>query len=148
MHHLERPFVATHETIKVHQARHIVGGHHFGPGLNVIGNAIDATEENEQGAVLVELSLDTERDLVRIAVIDNGSGIKPEDIGKIFSVFESRKGSRGTGLGLPVSQKILLEHSGEIQVTSQEGKGTTFALVWPAGSTRASMDGSASPTIA
>ena len=50
--------------------------------------------------------------MARVIVADNGEGIPPEDLKKIFSVFESRKGSRGTGLGLPVSQKILREHGG------------------------------------
>ena len=56
----------------------------------------------------------------------------PEDINKIFSVFESRKGSRGTGLGLPVSQKILREHGGDIRVESTLGVGSKFILELPA----------------
>ncbi len=63
---------------------------------------------------------------------DNGEGIPPEDITKIFSVFESRKGSRGTGLGLPVSQKIMLEHDGDISVESEPDAGSCFCLWMPA----------------
>ena len=51
-----------------------------------------------------------------------------EDVRKIFSLFESGKGSRGTGLGLPVSQKILREHGGDIRVESQVGQGSRFIL--------------------
>jgi len=51
---------------------------------------------------------------------------------RIFSVFESKKGSRGTGLGLPVSQKILKEHGGEIRVESSPGTGSRFYLELPA----------------
>ena len=46
-------------------------------------------------------------------------------------MFESNKGSRGTGLGLPVSLKIAEEHGGTIHVESEEGKGTTFELILP-----------------
>ncbi len=50
---------------------------------------------------------------------------------EIFSMFESNKGSRGTGLGLPVSLKIAQEHGGTIHVRSQVGEGTTFEFVLP-----------------
>jgi hypothetical protein len=65
-------------------------------------------------------------------VEDNGEGIAPEHIQKIFSLFESRKGSRGTGLGLPVSQKILREHGGDIRVSSTPDVGSKFSLEFPA----------------
>ena len=57
---------------------------------------------------------------------DNGVGIDEADIASIFQVFASTKGSRGTGLGLPVSQKIVREHGGKIVVTSQLGQGSQF----------------------
>ena len=49
---------------------------------------------------------------------DNGVGIDEAEIGSIFQIFASTKGSRGTGLGLPVSQKIIREHGGTIAVSS------------------------------
>jgi signal transduction histidine kinase len=64
-------------------------------------------------------------------VTDNGSGIAPEDLDQIFTLFVSRKGGRGTGLGLPVSSKILQEHGGRIRVESQPGKGSCFTLEFP-----------------
>ena len=67
----------------------------------------------------------------RITVADNGVGIAEEDIGSIFQVFASTKGSRGTGLGLPVSQKIIREHGGKIVVTSKVGKGSQFVIELP-----------------
>ena len=71
-------------------------------------------------------------------VVDNGSGIPREDVEKIFGVFVSRKGGRGTGLGLPVSQKILQEHGGRIRVESQVDQGSRFTLEFPATSPNAS----------
>jgi signal transduction histidine kinase len=65
-------------------------------------------------------------------VADNGEGIAPDDLKRIFSVFESRKGARGTGLGLPVSQKIMREHGGSIIVESTPGQGSKFSLELPA----------------
>ena len=69
---------------------------------------------------------------MRVIIEDNGEGIPEEELKKIFSVFESRKGSRGTGLGLPVSQKILREHNGDISVESETGVGSRFTLLLPA----------------
>ena len=98
--------------------------------LNVVGNALDAVEGREQPEVRILLQLRND-DRVVIEIRDNGTGIAPADIHKIFSVFESRKGNRGTGLGLPVSQKILREHRGDIEVESSLGVGTSFTLHWP-----------------
>jgi signal transduction histidine kinase len=67
-----------------------------------------------------------------VDVIDNGPGVNPEDREKIFSLFESRKGMRGTGLGLPVSAKIMREHGGEILVLdATDGPGTCFRIHLP-----------------
>ena len=70
-------------------------------------------------------------DTVFVAVTDNGPGIPPEHLPRIFNIFESTKGARGTGLGLAVSQKILREHGGEITVESKPGEGCQFILCWP-----------------
>jgi len=100
--------------------------------LNVVTNAIDACEKRESPRVEVSIRFLPGSPTVAILVADNGEGIAPHDIKKIFSVFESRKGSRGTGLGLPVSQKILREHGGDIRVESTLGAGSTFYLEMPA----------------
>ena len=70
--------------------------------------------------------------MLRIVVSDNGGGVDPEQLQRIFNVFVSGKGNRGTGLGLAVSQKILKEHNGEIRVESQPGQGSQFCLELPA----------------
>ena len=100
--------------------------------LNVVANAIDACEEASDGRVTVSTSFSPDAEQLRVSVQDNGPGIPPENVKKIFTVFESGKGSRGTGLGLAVSQKILQEHGGDIQVQSTLGEGSQFTLVFPA----------------
>jgi signal transduction histidine kinase len=86
----------------------------------------------DNGCVVVSTELSPERDVVRVVVADNGRGIPAEDIDKMFGLFVSRKGGRGTGLGLPVSKKILREHGGDIRVESEVGRGSRFILEWPA----------------
>jgi two-component system NtrC family sensor kinase len=100
--------------------------------LNVVTNAIDACEKSQPGKVSIAIEHVGDKGLLRIIVEDNGPGIAEVDIPRIFAVFESSKGSRGTGLGLPVSQKILREHGGDIHVTSQPGAGSRFILELPA----------------
>jgi two-component system, NtrC family, sensor kinase len=100
--------------------------------LNVVTNAIDACEKVERGRVAVSTRYSLDKQIAWIDVEDNGEGIPPEEIKRLFAVFESRKGARGTGLGLPVSQKILREHNGDIRVVSEPGKGSRFRLYFPA----------------
>jgi signal transduction histidine kinase len=100
--------------------------------LNVLTNAIDACNEREHGCVEVSTSLEPEENLARIKITDNGLGIEKEDLERVFSVFVSNKGGRGTGLGLPVTQKILQEHGGHIHVESAVGVGSCFTLEFPA----------------
>lgn len=99
--------------------------------LNIVTNAIDAVEGSESPVVLVETGCHPETDMMWVSVSDNGPGIPEDQKAKIFQVFESTKGSRGTGLGLAVSQKILREHGGEISVESRPGTGSRFTLAWP-----------------
>jgi signal transduction histidine kinase len=73
-----------------------------------------------------------DENVVRVVVQDNGSGIAPEELERIFALFVSHKGGRGTGLGLPVSLKILKEHGGTIHVDSTPGEGSKFTLELPA----------------
>ena len=100
--------------------------------LNLVTNAIDACEESEHGRVEVKTGYDQDQGMLRVEVQDNGVGLDPEQRKRIFQVFVSGKGHRGTGLGLAVSQKILQEHGGEITVDSQPGQGSRFTLHWPA----------------
>jgi signal transduction histidine kinase len=100
--------------------------------LNVVTNAIDACDEVENSQVVIHTEYDAQEKVARVAVADNGPGITPDDLEAIFNIFVSRKGGRGTGLGLPVSRKILEEHGGQIRVESEPSKGSTFTLELPA----------------
>ena len=101
--------------------------------LNVITNAIDAAGENETpGSVAVASAYSDSDAVVRITIADNGPGIPPDQMDNLFSPFISSKKGRGTGLGLPVSQKILGEHGGRILVDSNPGQGCRFVLELPA----------------
>lgn len=100
--------------------------------LNVVTNAIDACAGIENGVVRVSTNYDRQAGRLSVVVSDTGEGIPEEELGGIFGLFESHKGNRGTGLGLPVSQKILREHNGDIKVVSEVGMGSIFTLYWPA----------------
>jgi signal transduction histidine kinase len=100
--------------------------------LNVVTNAIDAAEGTTNPRVSVSIEHDADAGLVRIRVKDTGRGLDEADVPGIFQIFASSKGSRGTGLGLPVSQKIVREHGGAIHVASQLGQGSTFTIELPA----------------
>ena len=99
--------------------------------LNVATNALDALEDAAQGTVTIATAVDRAGGLVRITVADDGPGMEPETLAGIFNLFMSTKGSRGTGLGLTVSRKILREHGGDIRAASVPGAGSTFTLEWP-----------------
>ena len=99
--------------------------------LNVVSNALDAVEERPNATVEIFVEADFQKKLVRVIVSDNGAGMKPETVAEIFDLFVSTKGSRGTGLGLTVSRKILREHGGDIRAESELGRGSRFVLEFP-----------------
>jgi len=68
---------------------------------------------------------------LRITIQDTGAGIAEGDLARLFEPFFTTKPS-GTGLGLPITQRIIQEHRGAITVASALGQGTTFSLVFPA----------------
>ena len=99
--------------------------------LNVVSNALDAVENRPDAAIGIRLDCQEQEKMVRITITDNGEGISADSLQDIFTLFVSTKGARGTGLGLTVSRKILREHGGDIQVTSQLGEGSEFILTFP-----------------
>ncbi len=101
--------------------------------LNVVTNAIDAAAECDgHGRVGLTSVYSAEEGEVRVIVEDNGPGIEAEERESIFSPFMSTKKGRGTGLGLPVSQKIFNEHGGCIVVDSSPHRGSRFTMQLPA----------------
>ncbi len=115
--------------------------------LNIVTNAIDACEGAQNARVSIKTEWDAETPLARICVSDNGVGIEESEIPSIFQLFASTKGSRGTGLGLPVTQKIIREHGGKISVTSRRGQGSTFVIELPATKRGESKGTSEGPTM-
>ncbi len=96
--------------------------------LNLVSNAIEATPQGGR----VELHTARTPSGLVIEVKDTGTGIPEEMIEKIFEPFVSTKGTKGTGLGLPVTKKIVEEHGGTIDVESEKGEGTCFRITLPA----------------
>ena len=94
---------------------------------NLVLNAVDAMPKGGQ----LTLRTSSPEGQVMVEVIDTGTGI-PEPIRqKIFDPFFTTKGPKGTGLGLSMAYGILARHSGRITVESEEGRGTTFRLIFP-----------------
>lgn len=97
--------------------------------LNLVVNASHAMGD-ERGSITLRTRLDQED--VLIQVIDTGSGIRPEVISRIFDPFFTTKPvGKGTGLGLSLSYGIIKKHHGELTVSSELGKGTTFTIRLP-----------------
>lgn len=95
--------------------------------LNLIFNAVDAMPAGG----LIEIGTGSEGNTARFWVADNGSGMSHEVIARIFEPFYSTKGEHGTGLGLSASHGIIEKHGGDINVSSEPGKGTRFEVVLP-----------------
>jgi len=94
--------------------------------FNIVNNAIEAM--NEGGRLKISTSADT--DWVKLEIEDNGCGITEEDKRRLFDMFFTTK-ARGSGLGLSISKRIVEDHGGNIEVVSEEGKGTKFTLRFP-----------------
>lgn len=100
--------------------------------INLVGNALDAFEESPRPAAA--LDIETGENLagteVWLRVRDNGAGMDPERMARIFTPFYTSK-SRGTGLGLAISKKLVDAHGGSIEVHSEPGHGTEFVVTLP-----------------
>jgi hypothetical protein len=97
---------------------------------NLLLNARDAIPDG--GRITLRAAASDGRDALTVEVEDNGIGIAPENVARIYDPFFTTKGvGRGTGLGLAVSYGIVQEHSGHIAVESAPGRGTTFRITLP-----------------
>ena len=98
--------------------------------MNLLSNALDSLGDRG-GRITIKTKLDKNAGEVTLQVSDTGCGISEEDLDKIFDIFYSTKGSRGTGFGLPVTKKIIHEHGGSLSVQSTKAAGTTFSVCLP-----------------
>ena len=111
--------------------------------MNLLSNALEAVADGGEVSIRTEYRyLDrpvkgydvvAEGDYVVLTVRDNGKGISPADLDKIFEPFYTKKnmGRSGTGLGLAVVWGTVKDHYGYIDVQSEDGKGSTFTIYFP-----------------
>jgi len=97
--------------------------------LNLVSNAVDACDEG--GDVHVRTHRNPAKSRFTISIMDNGPGIAPENRAKLFAEFFTTKGSQGTGLGLPVTKKLINTMGGTITFHSMVGRGTRFVIALP-----------------
>jgi PAS domain S-box-containing protein len=101
--------------------------------INLITNACHAMPEGA-GRLRIEVE-PAEGATVRVRVVDNGAGIPPDHLERVFEpFFSTKKEGKGTGLGLSIVRNIVERHDGRISVTSEIGAGTAFIVDFPAGS--------------
>jgi len=97
--------------------------------LNIINNGVDAIGDHP-GKITIKTSYN--KDKVRTAISDTGSGIEPDKLDKIFlPFFTTKEVGKGTGLGLSVSYGIIKNLGGTIEVNSVVGQGSTFTIILP-----------------
>jgi signal transduction histidine kinase len=102
---------------------------------HVLANAIAYTDR--KGRIVLTAGGDAENAIIRIA--DNGSGIAPEDMPRVFDRFDrvveaGVRGEAALGLGLPLTRQFIEAHGGTVELQSKKGKGTTVTLTIPRGS--------------
>jgi two-component system sensor histidine kinase HydH len=95
--------------------------------LNLYLNALQAMENGGQLTIASSIK---EVGAVTIDIKDSGSGIRSEDLNKIFDPYFTTK-PKGTGLGLAIVHKIIEAHHGQINVSSATGQGSVFSIVLP-----------------
>jgi PAS domain S-box-containing protein len=102
--------------------------------LNLVVNALEAMRERprEENVLTVRITEGSHGRLC-LEVVDNGSGIAPADLPRLFEPFFTTKpAGQGTGLGLPIAQRLVVEIGGEITCSSTLGRGTIFRVSLPA----------------
>ena len=97
--------------------------------LNLASNAIEACSDGQH--VRARVYRAKGRGRITISIADDGAGIAPEHRAKLFTEFFTTKGSKGTGLGLPVTRKLINTMGGTIKFHSVVGKGTRFVIALP-----------------
>ncbi|HEK20202.1 sensor histidine kinase [Mucilaginibacter sp.] len=96
--------------------------------INLLVNAIEAVKDREEPQIILQAEQQSGKLLIK--VVDNGVGMPPELLDKIFIPFFSTR-KTGSGIGLSLCKQIMLLHKGNIQVQSNEGKGSAFIMTFP-----------------
>ncbi|TCS79572.1 PAS domain S-box protein [Tepidibacillus fermentans] len=96
--------------------------------INLIRNSIQAMDDG--GEVIIKTSYDEIKRVIYVYVIDNGVGISEENLAKIYEPFYTTK-ETGTGLGIPISCRIMENHGGTLDIQSKLGEGTKVTLSFP-----------------
>jgi PAS domain S-box-containing protein len=111
--------------------------------LNLLTNASDALTQG--GQIKVRVTADSEN-YVRIEFMDNGAGIPPASLEKIWDPFFTTKAEgKGTGLGLAICRRVIEEHRGSISIDSRVGEGTTVTILLPTSKNVQPVDAKAEP---
>ena len=97
--------------------------------VNLVKNAADAIDGRPDGRITVALDRDGNEAVVSVA--DNGCGMTPETLSRIWEPFFTTKGAKGNGLGLDISRRLIETHGGRIDCDSAPGVGTTFVIRLP-----------------
>ncbi len=93
---------------------------------NIIKNATESKDENR----IIQVTTKARHQEMEILITDNGKGISQEDLGRLFHPYFTTK-EQGSGLGLVITERIITEHSGKINVSSKKGSGTTVSIKLP-----------------
>jgi signal transduction histidine kinase len=125
------------DAAKVAVARNYIGGPTVradadklaGVFANVLDNAVDALEPVAEGR-RIDLFIENGGGDATVRLRDNGSGIAPDKLDRIFNPFFTTK-EKGTGLGMAIARKIVEAHDGSIAVASEVGRGTEFRITLP-----------------
>jgi len=109
--------------------------------MNLIGNAIDAIEEYNDGRSVAEAKANRSKIKIKtevqnskaiIRISDNGPGMPKEVSQQLFEAFFTTKpAGKGTGLGLSISHKVVTEHNGKLSCVSEPGQGAEFIIELP-----------------
>jgi signal transduction histidine kinase len=100
--------------------------------INILENAMEACIEDQRTLVhCIRFCAHGDADQVVFEISDNGPGMDDAQIHQIFQLFYSSKGSRGTGLGLFITRKVIRQHGGDVNVASRPGHGTRFVVNLP-----------------
>jgi signal transduction histidine kinase len=101
--------------------------------INILHNALFFLETDQKsGDRVIRIQADAANQEVVIRLLDNGPGIAPHDLHKVFNYFYTSKGERGMGFGLAIANHIVLNHNGKIEVRSRWGYETEFIIRLPA----------------